>query len=78
MTLTHFIPELWSASILENFRRDTVLVGMANRDYEKAFTAGSKIHIPGIVDVKVKDYKTGAVTGTGGAKVPRTTVPDAV
>ena len=78
MTLTHFIPELWSASILENFRRDTVLVGMANREYEKAFTAGSKIHIPGIVDVKVKDYKTGAVTGTGGAKVPRTTVPDAV
>ena len=78
MTLTHFIPELWSASILENFRRDTVLVGMANREYEKDFTAGSKIHIPGIVDVKVKDYKTGAVTGTGGAKVPRTTVPDAV
>ena len=78
MTLTHFIPELWLASILENFRRDTVLVGMANRDYEKAFTAGSKIHIPGIVDVKVKDYKTGAVTASGGAKVPRTTVPDAV
>lgn len=78
MTLQHFIPELWSASILENFRRDTVLVGMANREYEKAFTAGSKIHIPGIVDVKVKDYKTGAVTGTGGVKVPRTTIPDAV
>lgn len=78
MTLTHFIPELWSASILENFRRDTVLVGMANREYEKAFTAGSKIHIPGVIDVKVKDYKTGAVTASGGAKVPRTTVPDAV
>ena len=78
MTLTHFIPELWSASILENFRRDTVLVGMANREYEKDFTAGSKIHIPGIVDVKVKDYKTGAVTASGGTKVPRTTVPDAV
>ena len=78
MTLTHFIPELWSASILENFHRDTVLVGMANREYEKDFTAGSKIHIPGIVDVKVKDYKTGAVTASGGAKVPRTTVPDAV
>ena len=40
MTLTHFIPELWSASILENFRRHTVLVGLANREYEKAFTAG--------------------------------------
>lgn len=76
MSLDNFIPELWSASILENFHNDAVLVGMANRQHESAFTAGSKIHIPGVVDVKVKDYKTGAVTGTGGAKVPRTTVPD--
>lgn len=76
MSLDNFIPELWSASILENFHNDAVLVGMANRQYESPFTAGSKIHIPGVVDVKVKDYKTGAVTGAGGAKVPRTTVPD--
>lgn len=78
MSLDNFIPELWSASILENFHNDSVLVGMANRQYESAFTAGSKIHIPGVIDVKVKDYKTGAVTTSGGAKVPRTTVPDAV
>nr|DAK36376.1 MAG TPA: Major capsid protein [Caudoviricetes sp.] len=78
MSLDNFIPELWSASILENFHNDSVLVGMANRQYESDFTAGSKIHIPGVIDVKVKDYKTGAVTTSGGAKVPRTTVPDAV
>lgn len=79
MSLDNFIPELWSASILENFHNDAVLVGMANRQYESAFTAGSKIHIPGIVDVKVKDYKTGAVERAGGGgKIPRTTVPDAV
>lgn len=78
MSLDNFIPELWSASILENFHNDAVLVGLANREYEKNFTAGSKLHIPGVVDVQVKDYKTGAVTGTGGAKVPRTTIPDAV
>ena len=79
MSLDNFIPELWSASILENFHNDAVLVGMANRQYESAFTAGSKIHIPGIVDVKIKDYKTGAVERTGGGgKIPRTTVPDAV
>ncbi len=79
MTLRNFIPELWSASILENFRHGTVLVGMANREYEKDFTAGSTIHIPGIVDVKVKDYKAGAVERAGGGgKIPRTTIPDAV
>ena len=79
MSLDNFIPELWSASILENFHNDAVLVGMANRQYESAFTAGSKIHIPGIVDLRIKDYKTGAVERTGGGgKIPRTTVPDAV
>lgn len=79
MSFDNFIPELWSASILENFHNDAVLVGMANCQYESAFTAGSKIHIPGIVDVKVKDYKTGAVDrADGGGKIPRTTVPDAV
>ena len=79
MSFDNFIPELWSASILENFHNDAVLVGMANRQYESAFTAGSEIHITGIIDVKVKDYKTGAVDRAGGGgKIPRTTVPDAV
>lgn len=79
MSFDNFIPELWSASILENFHNDAVLVGIANRQYESAFTAGSEIHIPGIIDVKVKDYKTGAVDRAGGGgKIPRTTVPDAV
>ena len=79
MSLDNFIPELWSASILENFHNDAVLVGMANRQYESAFTSGAKLHIPGIVDVKIKDYKTGVVERAGGGgKIPRTTVPDAV
>lgn len=77
MTIKHFIPELWSASILEAFHNDSVLVGLANRQYENAFTAGSKIHIPGIVDVQIKDYKTGVVDKPGGGgKAPRTTSPD--
>ena len=77
MAITHFIPELWSASILENFHNDAVLVGLANRQYENQFTAGSTIHIPGIVDVQIKDYKTGVVDKTGGGgKIPRTTAPD--
>ena len=77
MAITHFIPELWSASILENFHNDAVLVGLANRKYEGEFTAGSELHIPGIVDVQIKDYKTGVLTKPGGGeKIPRTTAPD--
>ena len=78
MTIANFIPEVWAASILENFHNRTVLVSIANREYEGALKSGSKIHIPGIVDVKIKDYKTGVATAPGGAILPRTTEPDEV
>lgn len=78
MAITHFIPEVWSASILENFHNQAVLTGLANREYEGALSSGSKAHIPGIVDVEVKDYKKGVISdGQGGTK-PRTTAPDTI
>lgn len=79
MANTNFIPEVWSASILESFRNQAVLTGLTNREYEGALTSGSKIHIAGIVDVKVKDYKTGVLpAASGSGKQPRTTAPDTV
>lgn len=68
MAITHFIPELWSASIMENFHNQTIVTGLANRQYEGQLTSGSKINIPGIVDIEVKDYKAAG----------RTTSPDDV
>lgn len=62
MSTTNFIPEIWSASVLENFHENTMLTSLANREYETDLVQGYKVHIPGIVDVQVKDYKTG-VTG---------------
>ena len=77
MSIKNFIPEIWSASILENFHNQAVLTDLTNRDYEGEVKSGSKIHIPGIVDVEVKDYKTGVVENPkGGGKLPRTTAPD--
>ncbi|QWW20135.1 hypothetical protein I6B53_03290 [Schaalia sp. 19OD2882] len=79
MALQHFIPEVWSASILENFHNQAVFTGLTNREYEDALSSGSKVHIPGIVDVRVKDYKTGVVPKPGGGgTIPRTTAPDAL
>lgn len=78
MAITHFIPEIWAASILENFHNQTVLVGMANRSYEGQLSSGSTIHIPGIVDVEIKDYKAGVVSNGAGGTLPRTTAPDTV
>lgn len=78
MALEHFIPEVWAASILENFHNQAVVTGLANREYEDDLKSGSKVHIPGIVDIKVKDYKTGVIPNGGSGKKPRTTAPDEV
>lgn len=78
MAVTNFIPEVWAASILENFHNQAVLTGLTNREYEGQLTSGSKIHIPGIVDVTVKDYKTGVAKDADNNPIPRTTEPDEV
>lgn len=79
MANKNFIPEIWSASILENFRNQAVLTGLTNREYEGELESGSKIHIAGIIEVRVKDYKTGVLPdASGSGKQPRTTAPDTV
>ena len=78
MSTENFIPEVWASSILENFHNQAVVTGLTNREYEGQLTSGSTIHIPGIVDVAVKDYKTGVLKDSGGNPIPRTTAPDAV
>lgn len=72
MALSHLIPEVWSAQILESFRNATIWAGIVNRQYEGEAKRGNTVHIPGITDVTVKDYKAAnrtttaeAVTDTG-------------
>lgn len=72
MSVENFIPEIWSGNIMANFHNDTVVTALANRKYEGELTPGAVIHIPGIVDIKTKDYKAGTILG------PRTTKPDMV
>jgi gp6 len=79
MSNNNFVPEVWSASILENFHNQSVLTGLTNREYESELSSGSKILIAGITDIKVKDYKTGVIPDAGGSGMqPRTTAPDTV
>lgn len=79
MADNNFVPEIWSASIMENFHNQAVLTGLANREYEGILKSGSEVHIAGIVDIKIKDYKTGALpAASGSGKQPRTTAPDTV
>lgn len=74
-----FIPEIWSPAILENFHNQSVLSGLTRRtDFEGQVRVGNTIHLKSIVDIVVKDYKTGVVSDGATGKIPRTTEPDEV
>ena len=60
MAITNFIPEVWSASILEALRAKLVFPSLCNRDYEGDIReAGDTVHITGYDDVTVKKYTRG-------------------
>jgi hypothetical protein len=68
MAITNFIPELWSAQMLLDFRAQATAAAVANRQYEGNARVGNAVTITTAVDVDIKDY---AANG-------RTTAPDAV
>lgn len=57
MAISNFIPEVWSAAILETLRSKLVFGSLCNRDYEGDIAeAGDTVHITGITDITVKTY----------------------
>lgn len=60
MAITNFIPEVWSAAILEALRAKLVFPSLCNRDYEGDIReAGDTVHITGYNDVTVHKYTRG-------------------
>ena len=60
MAITNFIPEVWSAAILEALRAKLVFPSLCNRDYEGDIReAGDTVHITGYNDVTVHKYVRG-------------------
>lgn len=72
MAITNFIPELWAASMLEQWNATNVWAGLTNREYEGILSRGNTVHITGVVPPTVKDYKA----GVGGSA--RTTEAEAI
>ncbi|MDO6355118.1 P22 phage major capsid protein family protein [Caloramator sp. CAR-1] len=59
MSLNNFIPQIWSARLLENLRKNLVFgqAGVVNRDYEGEIRAyGDTVKINSIGPVTVADY----------------------
>lgn len=59
MAITNFVPEVWSAALLQNLRNKLVYAqaGVINRDYEGDIArAGDTVHITSFADPAVRAY----------------------
>lgn len=61
MAINNFIPQLWSARLLEHLDKAHVYANLVNRDYEGEITNfGDTVKINQIGDITVKDYTRGS------------------
>jgi hypothetical protein len=58
MAVANFIPTLWSAGILENFKAAQLIIPTVNRQYEGDITAGNVVKVTGITSPAVQNYAT--------------------
>jgi hypothetical protein len=72
MAVTQFIPAIWNAQLLTDFREQAIAAALTNREYEGNASAGNVVKIGSAGAIAVKDYKA------GNAGVPRTTAADTV
>lgn len=57
MATNHFIPQVWSAKILEALDKELVYAELFNTDYEGEITeSGDTVHIAQVGDVIIKDF----------------------
>nr|UWD72821.1 MAG: coat protein [Bacteriophage sp.] len=60
MATNKFIPQVWSAKILEALDKELVYAELFNTDYEGEITeAGDTVHIAQVGDVTIKDFDCG-------------------
>lgn len=58
MAADKFIPQIWSAKILDALEKNLVYAQLFNSDYEGEITeAGDTVHIAQVGDVSIKDFK---------------------
>lgn len=56
MAVTNFIPTVWSAAILENFKAAQAIIPTLNRQYEGEIATGNTVKITGITTPTIQDY----------------------
>ena len=73
MAITNFIPELWSAQLLDRWLQEAVFAQLVNREYEGIAAKGNTVNITGVVAPTVKDYKAANRT-TSADEISDTTI----
>lgn len=56
MAVSNFIPTIWSAAILENFKAAQAIIPTLNKQYEGEVAPGNTVKITGITTPSVQDY----------------------
>ena len=57
MSIASFIPELWSARLLDHLRKNLVVANLFNRNYEGEISQmGDTVHINQLAEITIKDY----------------------
>lgn len=57
MSFGNFVPEIWSAALLQNLRDQLIFGGLCNRDYEgDVARAGDTVHITSFADPSTRSY----------------------
>jgi hypothetical protein len=59
MAISNFIPTIWSAAILENFKASQTIIPTLNRQYEGEVANGNTVKVTGITSPSVQDYASG-------------------
>lgn len=67
MAIANFIPAIWNAQMLTDFREQAVAANLVNREYEGDATRGNTVKITSAVDVSVADYAAAGRTTSASA-----------
>lgn len=56
MAISNFIPEVWAAQMLVDFKEQSIAAGLVNRQYEGEASKGNTVNITAAIDVTITDY----------------------
>ncbi|MCL2611953.1 MAG: hypothetical protein FWD95_01835 [Nocardioidaceae bacterium] len=57
MAFANFIPQVWNAQMLLDFRAAATAAAQTNREYEGDARVGNQVKVTTAVDIAIKDYK---------------------